>query len=125
MPPGMWSLFFLSSRKPNHVPKFRRLGCNTPWRFCRIRGVVSLNLYLVPSKDAILNLACSCARKVFKIHNLTDIDATLTEPTACAIHGVERLQAPPGAEVLILGAGPTGRPSSLSLPSFAPENNIM
>lgn len=50
----------------------------------------------------------SCARKVFKIHNLTDIDATLTEPTACAIHGVERLQAPPGAEVLILGAGPTG-----------------
>lgn len=55
-----------------------------------------------------LGFLYSRARKVFKFHNLTDIEATLTEPTACAIHGVERLQAPPGAHVLILGAGPTG-----------------
>ncbi|KAJ3893592.1 chaperonin 10-like protein [Lentinula edodes] len=46
--------------------------------------------------------------KVFKIHNLTDEDATLIEPAACAVHGADKLALPVGAEVLILGAGPTG-----------------
>lgn len=46
--------------------------------------------------------------KVYKIFNLTDEEATLIEPAACAIHGVDKLNLPVGSEVLILGAGPTG-----------------
>jgi len=46
--------------------------------------------------------------KLYKIHNLTDEEATLLEPAACAIHGLDKLNAPVGVEVLMIGAGPTG-----------------
>ncbi|KAH8110325.1 NADP+-dependent D-mannitol dehydrogenase, partial [Phellopilus nigrolimitatus] len=50
--------------------------------------------------------------KVYKIRNLADVDATLVEPAACAVHGLDQLRAAnPTAsafEVLLLGAGPTG-----------------
>lgn len=49
--------------------------------------------------------------KVFKLSpnsSLTDEEACLVEPCACAIHGLDRLDLSPGSEVLILGAGPTG-----------------
>ena len=46
--------------------------------------------------------------KVYKIHNLTDEEATLVEPTACAVHGMDQLGAGVGVEALIIGAGPTG-----------------
>ncbi|KAG9311768.1 chaperonin 10-like protein [Chiua virens] len=46
--------------------------------------------------------------KLYKIKNLTDEEATLLEPAACAIHGLDRLNPPVGAEVLLIGAGPTG-----------------
>jgi len=46
--------------------------------------------------------------KLYKIHNLSDEDATLLEPAACAIHGLDKLNPPVGVEVLVLGAGPTG-----------------
>ncbi|KAF8899755.1 chaperonin 10-like protein [Gymnopilus junonius] len=46
--------------------------------------------------------------KLYKIHNLTDEEATLLEPAACAIHGLDKLNPPVGIEVLLLGAGPTG-----------------
>ena len=45
---------------------------------------------------------------MYKIHNLSDEEATLVEPAACAIHGIERLNPSVGCEALILGAGPTG-----------------
>ncbi|KAJ7599176.1 chaperonin 10-like protein [Mycena floridula] len=48
------------------------------------------------------------SNKVYKFFNMTDEDATLVEPAACAIHGADKLNLPVGAEVLILGAGPTG-----------------
>ncbi|KZT10241.1 GroES-like protein [Laetiporus sulphureus 93-53] len=48
------------------------------------------------------------ASKVYKIHNLTDEEATLVEPAACAIHGMDQLSAPVGVEALVIGAGPTG-----------------
>ncbi|TFY80178.1 hypothetical protein EWM64_g3830, partial [Hericium alpestre] len=48
------------------------------------------------------------AKKVYKFHTLTDEEATLVEPTACAIHGMDKLNASVGVEVLIIGAGPTG-----------------
>ncbi|KAF9239347.1 chaperonin 10-like protein [Melanogaster broomeanus] len=48
------------------------------------------------------------AKKVYKIHNLTDEEATLVEPAACAIHGMDKLSPPVGIEALVIGAGPTG-----------------
>ncbi|KAF4563818.1 N-terminal acetyltransferase A complex catalytic subunit ard1 [Pleurotus pulmonarius] len=48
------------------------------------------------------------AKKVYKIYNLTDEEATLVEPAACAIHGMDRLNAAVGIDALIIGAGPTG-----------------
>ncbi|KZV65466.1 NADP+-dependent D-mannitol dehydrogenase [Peniophora sp. CONT] len=46
--------------------------------------------------------------KLYKIKNITDEEATLLEPAACAIHGLDKLNPPVGTEVLLLGAGPTG-----------------
>ncbi|KAF5390123.1 hypothetical protein D9757_003870 [Collybiopsis confluens] len=53
--------------------------------------------------------AVAKAKKVFHIRNLTDEEATLIEPAACAVHGADKLSLPVGAEVIILGAGPTGK----------------
>ncbi|KAK2461014.1 hypothetical protein APHAL10511_006955 [Amanita phalloides] len=46
--------------------------------------------------------------KVYKIKNLSDEEATLLEPAACAVHGLDKLNPPVGVEALVLGAGPTG-----------------
>ncbi|MBW9110469.1 zinc-dependent alcohol dehydrogenase family protein [Microbacterium trichothecenolyticum] len=35
--------------------------------------------------------------------------AAFIEPTACALHGLERMQLPAGASLLVIGAGPTGQ----------------
>ncbi|KAG0128892.1 chaperonin 10-like protein [Tuber indicum] len=48
------------------------------------------------------------AGKVFKIQNLTDVDATLLEPASCAAHGLEKIAPKIGSSVLMFGAGPTG-----------------
>ncbi|KAI9799285.1 MAG: hypothetical protein M1833_004163 [Piccolia ochrophora] len=48
------------------------------------------------------------AGKVFKIENLSDIDATLLEPASCACHGLDRIAPKMGSSVLMFGAGPTG-----------------
>jgi D-arabinitol dehydrogenase (NADP+) len=48
------------------------------------------------------------AGKVFKIHNLSDVDATLLEPASCACHGLEKIAPKLGSSVLMFGAGPTG-----------------
>lgn len=45
---------------------------------------------------------------MYRIYNLTDEEATLVEPAACAIHGLDKLDAPVGVNALIIGAGPTG-----------------
>ncbi|PPQ87681.1 hypothetical protein CVT25_011448 [Psilocybe cyanescens] len=48
------------------------------------------------------------SKKVYKITNLTDEEATLVEPASCAIHGLDKLNPAVGVEALIFGAGPTG-----------------
>ncbi|KAG1815247.1 chaperonin 10-like protein [Suillus subaureus] len=48
------------------------------------------------------------AKKTYKIEHLTDEEATLVEPAACAIHGMDKLNAPVGIDALVIGAGPTG-----------------
>ena len=49
------------------------------------------------------------ADRVFAINNLKAREAIMVEPTACALHGIEVLDAKPGSEVLLFGAGPTGQ----------------
>ena len=39
---------------------------------------------------------------------MTDEEATLIEPAACAVHGLDQLNPPVGVEVLVIGSGPTG-----------------
>ncbi|KAL1848162.1 hypothetical protein VTK73DRAFT_10177 [Phialemonium thermophilum] len=46
--------------------------------------------------------------RVFKIHNLTDVDATLIEPASCVAHGLDKIAPKMGSKILLFGAGPTG-----------------
>jgi D-arabinitol dehydrogenase (NADP+) len=50
----------------------------------------------------------SLAGRVFKIKNLSDVDATLLEPASCAAHGLDKIAPKMGSTVLMFGAGPTG-----------------
>lgn len=63
---------------------------------------------LVPRQNAERPRAYSNQSKVFKYSNISDEEATLLEPASCAIHGLDKLKPKVGAEVLLLGAGPTG-----------------
>lgn len=45
---------------------------------------------------------------VFHIRDMSFAAAALVEPLACVVWGLERLRIPPGASVLIFGAGPMG-----------------
>lgn len=49
------------------------------------------------------------ADRVYAIRNLKPREAIMVEPTACALHGIEVLNAKPGSDVLLFGAGPTGQ----------------
>ncbi len=49
------------------------------------------------------------ASDVFALGDLSWREATMVEPTACAVHGMETLDVKPGADVLMFGAGPTGQ----------------
>ena len=46
--------------------------------------------------------------QVFSVSGLSVDTAVFTEPTACAMHGLETVQVRPGSSALVLGAGPTG-----------------
>jgi D-arabinitol dehydrogenase (NADP+) len=48
------------------------------------------------------------AEKCFPAGDLVPEVAVMTEPTACAVHGMDVLDLRPGSDVLIWGAGPTG-----------------
>ncbi|KAF4965537.1 hypothetical protein FSARC_6668 [Fusarium sarcochroum] len=48
------------------------------------------------------------ASKVFKIQNLSWVDATLLEPASCACHGLDKIRPRLGSHILMFGAGPTG-----------------
>ena len=45
---------------------------------------------------------------VFSVEGLAKDTAVFTEPTACAMHGLETLNLRPGSSALVFGAGPTG-----------------
>jgi D-arabinitol dehydrogenase (NADP+) len=48
------------------------------------------------------------AEKCFPLGGLDPMVAVLTEPLACAVHGLDVLALRPGSDVLVFGAGPTG-----------------
>ncbi|EJT99239.1 GroES-like protein [Dacryopinax primogenitus] len=62
----------------------------------------------VTTDGGFAEYVCYDQSKVYQIHNLTDIEATLLEPAACALHGLDKIRPPVGSEVLLMGAGPTG-----------------
>lgn len=68
--------------------RFGSLGCNMPGGFAE---------YVVVR-----------ASKLYPIGDLDPDVAVFTEPTACAVHGVDVLELAPASDVLIFGAGPTG-----------------
>lgn len=67
---------------------FHSLGCNAPGGFAE---------YVVVR-----------ASKCFEVNGMDPELAGLAEPTACAVHGLDTIQLPPAADVLVFGAGPTG-----------------
>ena len=74
--------------KPLYCENFDSHGCNMDGGFAE---------YVLINHD-----------KVFPIHNLTFEQATFAEPTACAVHGVDRIAPKFGDSILMFGAGPTG-----------------
>jgi len=52
---------------------------------------------------------CVAEGLVFSVEGLPLDTAVFTEPTACAMHGLETLQVRPGSTALVIGAGATGQ----------------
>ncbi|KAL3437298.1 chaperonin 10-like protein [Aspergillus tetrazonus] len=48
------------------------------------------------------------ARRVFPIKAISDVDATLIEPAACAAHGIDKIAPHVGSNVLLFGAAAPG-----------------
>jgi len=48
------------------------------------------------------------ANRCFVVNDLDPEVAVFTEPIACVVHGLDKLELTPGAKVLLIGAGPTG-----------------
>lgn len=74
--------------KPLFCENFYSRGCNAPGGFAE--------LMVAPWY------------KCFDVKGLSPDVAVLTEPLSCAVHGTDIIDTPPGADVLIFGAGPTG-----------------
>ncbi|KAF8724886.1 hypothetical protein AX14_008515 [Amanita brunnescens Koide BX004] len=73
------------------------------WMFCESLGSLGVTM-----AGGFAEYVAVQSKKVFKIRNLTDEEATLVEPTSCAIHGVDMLGPTAGVKALVFGAGPTG-----------------
>jgi len=81
--------YYCRRNQPLYCENFYSLGCNGPGGFAE---------FVVQNAD-----------KVFKISdNLSFNEACFAEPTACAVHTMDRLQIRYGDEVLVFGTGPTG-----------------
>lgn len=68
----------------------------------------SLTALGVTGPGAFAEFMVAPAAWCFDADGLAPEVAVLAEPTACAIHGVDRLAVAPGSRALVLGAGPTG-----------------
>lgn len=80
--------YYCKRNQPLYCQNFYSLGCTGPGGFAE---------YVIASHD-----------KVFSIGELSFDEAAMIEPTACAVHGLDRINIRPGDDVLMFGAGPTG-----------------
>lgn len=85
-------------------------GCGNCTNCRRGRPLLCANLTAlgVTGPGAFAEYMVAPAAWCFDANDLAPEVAVLAEPTACAIHGVERLRLAPGARALVFGAGPTG-----------------
>lgn len=65
------------------------------------------------------------AERCFVVNDLEPEVAVLAEPVACVIRGLDVLAAAPGAEVLVLGAGPTGLMMAQLVKKFAGARRVV
>lgn len=81
--------YYCRRNQPLYCENFYSLGVTGPGGFAE---------YVVVNQD-----------KVFKIQDhLSFEQASFTEPTACAIHGMDMIDVQNGDNILMFGAGPTG-----------------
>ncbi len=80
--------FFCRRDQPLYCENFTSHGCNCAGGFAEYVAIK--------------------AEKIFTLDTLGFREAVMAEPTACAIHGADRIAAGPGSDVLLFGAGPTG-----------------
>lgn len=83
------SCYYCRIDKPTQCNDFGSIGHNIPGGFAQYVKVNESVVYQVP-ENLSFNLAC------------------LTEPVACCIHAMDRLDIKYGEDVLIFGAGPNG-----------------
>ncbi len=74
--------------KPEYCATILAQGVNAPGGFAE---------FVIASAD-----------RCFVVNDLEPEVAVFTEPTACVVHGLDKLALSPGASVLLFGAGPTG-----------------
>lgn len=75
--------------KPLYCENFDSHGCNMSGGFAE---------YVLINHDKVFPLS----------DNMSFEEATFAEPTACAVHGVDRIAPKLGDSILMFGAGPTG-----------------
>lgn len=81
--------YYCRRNQPLYCDNFYSLGVTGPGGFAE---------YVVVNQD-----------KVFKIQDHLSFDqASFTEPTACAVHGMDMIDVQNGDNILMFGAGPTG-----------------
>lgn len=80
--------YYCKRNMPLFCQNFYSRGCNGPGGFAEF--------VVVPGE------------KCFPADDLAPEVAVMTEPTACAVHGMDVLGLQPGSDVLLFGAGPTG-----------------
>ncbi|TDL24657.1 NADP+-dependent D-mannitol dehydrogenase [Rickenella mellea] len=71
--------------------------------FCEDLGSLGVTMH-----GGFAEYVCVHGSKTYPFLNISPISATLIEPAACAMHGMDKLACTPGVEALLLGAGPTG-----------------
>lgn len=81
--------YYCRRDEPLYCENFYSLGVNGPGGFAE---------YVLVNQEKVFPLA----------DTLSFSDASMTEPTACAIHGMDLIDLRIGDDVLIFGSGPTG-----------------
>jgi Threonine dehydrogenase and related Zn-dependent dehydrogenases len=81
--------YYCRKNKPLYCENFYSLGVTGPGGFAE---------YVAVNQDKVFGIS----------DNLNFNDASFTEPTACAIHGMDMIDVQNGDNILMFGAGPTG-----------------